>query len=111
MEKLEKAIRYTRLFSIYKSLLSKSQQEVINEYYFLDLSISEIADNHSISRSAVDDALNKATSKLDEFEKDMQILQKTENIQQKLGILKEKVLNMQEVEEIEDIEKELEYGI
>ena len=111
MEKLEKTIRYTALFAIYKSLLSESQKEVINDYFFLDLSISEIADNRGISRSAVDDALSKATSKLDELEDQLKIYEKHKNIAQKLANLKEKALNESEIKEIEEIERELEYGI
>ena len=111
MEKLEKTIRYTKLFNIYKSQLSSAQQEIINDYYFLDLSISEIAQNRNISRAAVDDALSKGTARLDALENELKILEKNEKLLQKLAILKEKALNMQEVEELEKIEKELDYGI
>ena len=111
MEKLEKTIRYTKLFNIYKSQLSSTQQEIINDYYFLDLSISEIAQNRNISRAAVDDALSKGSARLDALENELKILEKNEKTLQKLAILKEKALNMQEVEEIEKIEKELDYGI
>ena len=76
MEKLEKTIRYTKLFNIYKSQLSSSQQEIINNYFFLDLSITEIANERGISRSAVEDALQKGISKLDELENEMHILEK-----------------------------------
>lgn len=111
MEKLEKTIRYTKLFNIYKSQLSASQQDIINNYFFLDLSLSEIASEKGISRSAVEDALQKGTAKLDELESEMHILEKSENIQQKLDKLKEKALNCTEIEEIEDIRKELDNGI
>ena len=111
MEKLEKTIRYTKLFNIYKSQLSMSQQDIINNYFFLDLSLSEIASEKGISRSAVEDALQKGMAKLDELEKDMRILEKSEKIQQKLDKLREKALNITEIEEIEDIRKELDNGI
>ena len=111
MEKLEKTIRYTKLFNIYKSQLSSSQQEIINNYFFLDLSITEIANERGISRSAVEDALQKGISKLDELENEMHILEKSENIQQKLDELKKRALNITEIEELNDIEKELDYGI
>ena len=111
MEKLEKTIRYTNLFNIYKSQLSSSQLEMINDYFFLDLSISEIAENRNISRAAVDDAINKGIAKLDELEANLKIYEKSQNIRQKLAKLKEKALNTQEIEELEEIEEELDYGI
>ena len=111
MEKLEKTIRYTNLFNIYKSQLSSSQLEMINDYFFLDLSISEIAENRNISRAAVDDAINKGIAKLDELEANLKIFEKSQNIHQKLAKLKEKALNTQEIEELEEIEEELDYGI
>ena len=111
MNKIDKVVRYTKLYSIYHSQLSKSQQEIINDYYFADLSLSEIAENRGVSRSAIEDALSKGCAKLDELEKELKVYEKSENIQQKLDILKEKALNMKEIEEIEEIEKELDYGI
>ena len=111
MDKFDKAIRYTKLYMIYKSQLSKAQQEIIEDYYFADLSISEIAQNRNISRSAVEDALSKGCNKLDELESELKVLQKTESTKERLEDLKARSLNMKEVKEIEDIEKELDYGI
>ena len=111
MEKLEKTLRYTKLFNIYKSQLAKSQQEIIDNYFFMDLSISEIASERGISRAAVEDALQKGMLKLDELENEMHVLEKSENIQQKLAKLRQKALNLTEIEELEEIEKELDYGI
>lgn len=111
MEKIEKTIKYSKLYSLYKSQLSNTQKEVINDYFLLDLSLSEIAENRSISRSAVEDALNKGCQKLDDLERDLRLMNKEDNIRQKLENLKQKALNCREIQEIEDIEKDLHYGI
>ena len=111
MKELEKKIRYSKLFAIYNPLLSSTQKEMMEDYFNLDLSLSEIASNRNVSRSAVDDAIKKAINKLDEFEDNMHLLEKNENIKKELESLKEKALNLQEIEEIEKIEKELDYGI
>ena len=111
MNKLEKALRYTALYSIYKSQLSTSQQEILNDYFFLDLSISEIAENRNTSRAAVEDALSKGVNKLDDLENNLKILEKNKMIIEKLEKIKAKSLNITEVLEIEEIEKELDYGI
>ena len=111
MDKLEKALKYTALYVIYKSQLSTSQQEILNDYFFLDLSISEIAENRSTSRAAVEDALGKGMNKLDELESNLRILERNKSIIEKLEKIKDKSLNLQEVLDIEEIEKELDYGI
>ena len=111
MEKIEKTIRYTSLYNVYHSLLSNSQQEILNDYFFMDLSLSEIANNRGISRSAVEDALSKGCAKLDEFEEKLQVVDKNSNLREKILNLREKSLNMNEVEEIDELLKELDYGI
>ena len=83
MEKLEKTIKYVNLYNIYKSQLSNSQREMLGDYFFLDLSISEIAENRNISRSAVEDALSKGINKLDELEKNLQILATNKKVLEK----------------------------
>ena len=111
MKELEKRIRYSKLFAIYNSLLSTTQKEIMEDYFNLDLSFSEIASNREVSKAAVEDAIKKAMNKLDEFEEKMHLLSRSESVNQKLESLKQKALNLQEIEEIEEIEKELEYGI
>ena len=111
MEKIEKTIRYTSLYNAYHSLLSSSQQEIINDYFFADLSLSEIASNRNISRSAVEDALSKGCAKLDELEEKLQVVSKNTSLKEKLLSLRSRALNYEEVEEIDNMLKELDYGI
>ena len=111
MEQLEKKIRYSKLMSIYGSLLSYSQKEIGTDYYVYDLSLSEIAESRNISRSAVEDAISKASKKLDEFEEKMHVLERNENIMKITSNLKQKALNNTEIDEINSIEVELDYGI
>ena len=111
MEKIEKTIRYTSLYNAYHSLLSDSQKNVINDYYFADLSLSEIAQNRGISRAAVEDALLKGCNKLDELEEKLHVVEKSGNLREKILVLREKSLNQSEVDEIDELLKELEYGI
>ncbi|MCQ2802466.1 MAG: transcriptional regulator [Bacilli bacterium] len=111
MEKLEKTLKYSKLYSLYKSELSSTQQEIVNDYFLFDLSLSEIAENRQISKSAVEDALTKGMNKLDELESHFHLLERNTKIHQKLSNLKEKALNCREINEIEEIEKDLDYGI
>lgn len=73
MNKLEEKMYLISLFDIYSNLLSTSQKETFNDYYCLDLSLKEIAENNNISRSAVEDCLKKCKKKLMEFENSLKI--------------------------------------
>ena len=80
MDKIKKTVRYNALLHIYGSLLSKTQFAFADAYFSYDLSLSEIADAHDVTRSAVEDAIKKALKKLDEYEKELKVLEKNNQI-------------------------------
>ena len=73
MSEIEKALEINRLLDIYGRLLTKQQFEIMSDYYYCDLSLSEISELINISRTAVSDAIKTATKKLDKFEKSVGI--------------------------------------
>lgn len=111
MEKIEKTIRYTKLFNLYSGLLSDTQKDILYDYFFLDLSISEISENKSISRAAVEDALSKGTKKLDSFENSVKSLEKSEKIRSKVEELSKLATNEEEKKIINELMEELDNGI
>lgn len=68
MANFDETIRYVDLLSLYGNLLSKTQKEILEDYYSYNLSISEIAENRKISRAAVEDAIKKGKCKLEDTE-------------------------------------------
>ena len=68
MSNFDETIRYVDLLSLYSNLLSETQKEVLEDYYSYNLSISEIAENRNISRAAVEDAIKKGKTKLEDYE-------------------------------------------
>ena len=80
MDKIKKTVRYNSLLHIYGGLLSKTQFAFADAYFSYDLSLSEIAEAHNVSRSAVEDAIKKALKKLDEYEKELKVLKNNEEI-------------------------------
>ena len=56
------------LFDYYGDLLSDSQRNYFESYYFDNLSLSEIGENYNVSRNAVSKDLKLATEKLNNFE-------------------------------------------
>ena len=73
MSEIKKALEINRLLDIYGRLLTKQQYEIMCDYYYLDLSLSEISELRKISRTAVSDAIKTACKKLDKFEKSLGI--------------------------------------
>ena len=105
MELLEKRIYYTELLHLYGELLSDTQKSILEDYLECDLSLSEMAENRSISRAAVEDAIKKGMKKLDGFESTLELHSKKEKISENIQVLKEKFGNCREIEEIEEVLK------
>ena len=68
---LEKKMYYQMLFGFYGNLLTDKQKELFVAYYENDYSLQEIADEFSISRNAVHDALKNAVKNLEHFEESL----------------------------------------
>ena len=105
MDKIKKTIRYNSLLQIYGRLLSRTQYQFADAYFSYDLSLSEIAEAHNVSRSAVEDAIKKALTKLDEFEKELKVLARNEKILELVSRAKdangdEKIQLLEEIERI-----------
>jgi len=69
-----------KLISQYGSLLTQRQQEILNEYYGEDLSLSEIAENEAISRAAVSDLINRSLKQLLNYEDKLKLISKDQII-------------------------------
>ena len=107
MEKISKTIKYNKLFASYKALLSSTQQEILEAYFCFDLSLSEIAENRDVSRSAIEDALSKGCSKLEEYEDKLHLSENKEEILKITAKLKKNASNNEEMKDLEDIERRL----
>ncbi len=73
---MQKDLDITILNDIYGSLLTEKQQEVINEYYYMDNSLAEIAENKGISRQSVRDSIQLAIKSLKHFDDNLHLKDK-----------------------------------
>ena len=64
------------LYELYKNMLTVKQQQVISNYVFSNLSLSEIAELENISRQAVKDLLDRTINLLYDFEKKLKVQEK-----------------------------------
>lgn len=68
------------LYGLYGKLLTEKQQGIIEDYFGLDLSLSEIAEIRKISRQAVNDALSTAKEQLYHYEAKLETAKKIKKI-------------------------------
>ena len=105
---LEKNLKISRLLDEYSAVLSENQKLVMTEYYFEDKTLSEIAQNLSISRQAVLDTIKKSEDKLLEFEDKFKLVEKVEGLQEIINKFKtNQISKHQFVDEIENKIKEI----
>ena len=111
---MEKKVEISMLWQIYGKLLTEKQYEYIDYYYNNDLSLSEIAENDSITRQDVRDIIKKGERKLFEYEEKLLFMKKTINQEQKI---QQVLLNLTKIQKnssdkqissiLEEIKKEL----
>jgi len=96
MDKQDKLIL---LFDYYGDLLSESQKNYFESYYFDNLSLSEIGENYNVSRNAISKELKLATEKLNNFDIKLHLVKKDDELRKIVSKLKdeqikEKIMNI-----------------
>ena len=84
---MEKKVEVSILIEIYGKLLTEKQLNILDDYYNMDLSLSEIAENNQITRQAVRDIIKKGEKKLFEFEEKLQIMIKMQKQEKQISII------------------------
>lgn len=93
---MEEVVYYTVLFDLYGKLLTEQQQRYFQDYYFLNLSLAEIAQQANVSRNAVHKQIKMAVSKLEHYEAILHVARKSKKLEQLLqqidnDVIKEKI--------------------
>ena len=91
---LEKREKLIELYDLYNSLLTEKQKNYFENYYFDDLSISEIAMNYNISRNGVYDQLKRVEDALLDYEAKLNLANKINKIASLEDFTKENVLSI-----------------
>lgn len=104
---MEQNVKISMLNQIYGGLLTKKQNEIIEDYYNNDLSLSEIAQNYEITRQAVRDILKKSEKKLFEYEETLGFMKKTLEQESKIKKIIEQLEKTGENNQNKEIVKEL----
>lgn len=91
-------IYFNELYDIYGRLLTEKQREYFEDYYFNNLSFSEMAENYNVSRNAIFKQIHIVTDKLEEYERILRLREKNAKIKDKIKNISNDLRN-----EIEDI--------
>lgn len=92
---MDRKIEISLLCQIYGKLLTEKQLNILDNYYNLDLSLSEIAENEGITRQAVRDIMKKGENKLFEFEEKLGIMKKTQRQEEKIASILSELTKIQ----------------
>ena len=79
------------LYDIYGDLLTEHQQTYFEDYYFNNLSLSEMSENYDISRNGIHKQVKDAEEKLKKYEEKLNIYNRNTNIKNIIQELDEKV--------------------
>lgn len=73
---MDKMVYFNELYDLYGELLTDKQKNYFEDYYFNDLSFSEMAENYDVSRNAIFKQIHIVTDKLEEYESVLKIYEK-----------------------------------
>lgn len=93
---MEEFVYYGELFNIYKELLNESNKEYFSLYYEENLTLQEIAELKSVSKSYVGNIINKTSKKLSELESTLHLYERNKTLESLLSY-----------NDIEDIKKDI----
>lgn len=88
---LEETNRLQLLFDFYGKLLKEKQSQYFEMYYQDDLSLGEIAELLDVSRQAVFDQVKRVAKQLEQYETQLNLLDRYLKRRQLLGALKQKL--------------------
>lgn len=90
---MDKKIYLNDLYDYYSKLFTEKQRLYFEAYYFEDLSLSEIAENHGVSRNAVHGQIKIVEERLAFYEKVLELYKKNLKIKELLASVDSEVRN------------------
>ena len=96
---MEELLYLNNLYDLYGELLTLKQQTYFKEYYFNNLSYSEISEKYKVSRNAIFRQLNLTKEKLLDYEEKLKLYYK----KQKINDIIKKINNKNIIKELEDL--------
>ena len=102
---METKVEQAYLYDFYGELLNQHQRKVYEDFFFNDLSLSEIAEEEGISRQGVHDLVRRCTRALEEYENKLHLVEKFMSVKEKVHEIDLLLENYEEQDEKELIKK------
>ena len=96
---IEQIIKVSQLYDFYSELLSQKQKQYLNDYFFNDLSLTEISENYEISKQAVSNNIKRTIIELEQFEEKLNLIR----------LNNERLFILNEIRKLTDNEEILDY--
>ena len=77
---MEDVVYYNELYDLYGELLTDTQRKYFEDYYFDNLSFSEMAEDYDVSRNAAFKQIHIVIDKLEEYERVLHLKAKRDKI-------------------------------
>ena len=87
---MDEVVYYNSLYDLYGALLTNKQKEYFEDYYFHNMSFSEMADDYSVSRNAAFKQVHIVMEKLDEYEEKLKLYEKKNTLLELANIIDNK---------------------
>ena len=94
---MEEKERIIALYNLYGNLLSETSRYNFEDYYLNNLSLSEIAENSEVSRTAIHKSIKATETKLNYYEDKLKIYEKKNKL---LEILDKSNLDQDKINEL-----------
>ncbi len=86
---MEKIVEQTLLYDFYGELLNAHQKQIYEDAVLNDLTLSEIADEHGISRQGVHDLIKRVDKTLNGYESKLHLIEKFMTTKEKVHKINE----------------------
>lgn len=83
------------LYDMYNSLLTDKQKLYFEDYYFNNLSLSEMSENYEVSRNAIHKQIKEVNSKLEDFELKLKIKEKNIKLKELINKIDDSKLRLE----------------
>lgn len=99
---MEKFVEQTLLFDFYGELLTEHQKRVYEDVVFGDLSCTEAAQEHSISRQGIHDLIKRCNKTLEGYEEKMHLVRKFLVIREQVMEIRKRAEEPEKIKAIAD---------
>ncbi|MBQ7500626.1 MAG: DNA-binding protein [Clostridia bacterium] len=96
----DKSVNMALLLDFYGVMLSEKQRDTMELYYNEDMSLSEIAEIHGISRAGVRDRIMKSEAMLTGFEEKLGLIKRFEDMKAEIADIREILISSQKTGDI-----------